>query len=495
MESWRSRVRSLDHVMDVAEAARRLGRTAKAIRRLREKGRLSCQKVDGRVHFREEDIQLFLEGEVPANAQTAVPEGPGSVTMAGEGRAGPQRTRGVRITVRPYNRGTGGWEVDIPVQQSSGEIRRKRLKSPKATEKASHRWGLEKWAEFNGYAGMDRDETEVRKPKKPKNKNIPTLEQFAKLPEKLEGLGQCRAPSFGARLRSDKIAPSTFRGYRSKVNARILPVLGHLHLDEIGTAELLELRDEMTDYSAKYCNHAASVLHRILVVAAKYELIDESRIPSVEMLKLDEQEFVVYPPDELARMAEVARGLDPRCLGVLALGADGGLRAGEMAGLHGEDCRDGRLRIARSWDWVERRAVATKNRKARVMRQTLLMEEALAGLPRRRGEHVLRRDDGSPCTYRELRSWLREVQEAAKVETAGVHALRHTFATNLLEAGVQPQVVMKLGGWSSLKMVERYTHVVDRHTSAAIDALNQLRKTAATRAVFGEELGDANSLI
>lgn len=38
------------------------------------------------------------------------------------------------------------------------------------------------------------------------------------------------------------------------------------------------------------------------------------------------------------------------------------------------------------------------------------------------------------------------------------HVLRHNFATNLVEAGVDLRTVQALGGWGSLAMVVRYTH-------------------------------------
>ena len=39
------------------------------------------------------------------------------------------------------------------------------------------------------------------------------------------------------------------------------------------------------------------------------------------------------------------------------------------------------------------------------------------------------------------------------------HTLRHTFATRLIENGVDLRTVQELGGWSQIKMLERYGHV------------------------------------
>ena len=39
-----------------------------------------------------------------------------------------------------------------------------------------------------------------------------------------------------------------------------------------------------------------------------------------------------------------------------------------------------------------------------------------------------------------------------------VHCLRHTWASRMVEAGADLTLLMALGGWSSLVMVQRYSH-------------------------------------
>jgi integrase len=59
-------------------------------------------------------------------------------------------------------------------------------------------------------------------------------------------------------------------------------------------------------------------------------------------------------------------------------------------------------------------------------------------------------------------------------ERAGVHfsphVLRHTWATRLVNAGVQPIHLMEVGGWSSIEMVRRYYTPNDDEILAAIAA-------------------------
>ncbi|MFZ1326467.1 MAG: tyrosine-type recombinase/integrase [Candidatus Contendobacter sp.] len=40
--------------------------------------------------------------------------------------------------------------------------------------------------------------------------------------------------------------------------------------------------------------------------------------------------------------------------------------------------------------------------------------------------------------------------------------LRHTAISWLAQAGIDPQMLMRIGGWSTLGMVQRYTHLNSR---------------------------------
>lgn len=61
--------------------------------------------------------------------------------------------------------------------------------------------------------------------------------------------------------------------------------------------------------------------------------------------------------------------------------------------------------------------------------------------------------------------------------TYRVHDLRHSAATFLLGARVDPRVVMQLMGWSQLSMLKRYQHVLDSMLTDAADRLESFWRT------------------
>jgi len=67
--------------------------------------------------------------------------------------------------------------------------------------------------------------------------------------------------------------------------------------------------------------------------------------------------------------------------------------------------------------------------------------------------------DGHPLVYKELRKTWKAACRAAKVPGRLMHDLRRSAASNLVEAGVDEGTIMKLCGWKTRAMFDRY-HIV-----------------------------------
>ena len=76
---------------------------------------------------------------------------------------------------------------------------------------------------------------------------------------------------------------------------------------------------------------------------------------------------------------------------------------------------------------------------------------------------------GMPAKNSSYDTHLYKLCERAGIEHFSMHALRHTYATRAIEAGVDPKVLQKMLGHSSIKMtLDRYVHVTDDAMDNAI---------------------------
>ena len=108
-----------------------------------------------------------------------------------------------------------------------------------------------------------------------------------------------------------------------------------------------------------------------------------------------------------------------------------------------------------------------KNGKSRTIPMNSLVREALGRLPRK-SEWVFTKPDGRPYT---AVGGFNRARKAAGLSDVTVHTLRHTFATRLIENGVDLRTVQELGGWSNIRMLERYGHVSPSRKAAAVESL------------------------
>ena len=83
------------------------------------------------------------------------------------------------------------------------------------------------------------------------------------------------------------------------------------------------------------------------------------------------------------------------------------------------------------------------------------------------------RYDGQPPTQSALTIAFCRLMRRLKVEGASHHTLRHTGASAMVAAGVSLRVVQEIGGWTSLRMLERYAHPTGEEMQRAVRVLSE----------------------
>jgi integrase/recombinase XerD len=210
---------------------------------------------------------------------------------------------------------------------------------------------------------------------------------------------------------------------------------------------------------------------RLDLAAEIYHIREPQKIP------------LVMSPDETRRLLAVADNLKVRTL--LSLGYGCGLRASEVV----------RLKVKH----IDRaqQIIRVEQSKGRKDRNVMLSPEMLDRLrqwwtarpTRHDGTTPLQerwlfpgRKPGMPMTTRQLNRLFHETADAAGIKkSVTLHALRHSFATHLLERGTDIRIIQALLGHDKLDTTARYTRVATGMIAtikSPLDLLSQPRKKA-----------------
>src|SRR5436305_1592656 len=190
----------------------------------------------------------------------------------------------------------------------------------------------------------------------------------------------------------------------------------------------------------------------------------------------------VMSPDEARRLLAVAYSLKARVL--LSLCYGGGLRAGEAVRLKVKhiDSTQRIIRIEQSKGRKDRNVMLSPEMldllrqwwKARVAFDSTMSVQERWLFPGRR--------PGKPMTTRQLSRLFHETaNEAGIKKSVTLHALRHSFATHLLERGTDIRIIQALLGHDKLETTARYTRVATgmiAKVTSPLDLLAQPRKKA-----------------
>lgn len=114
----------------------------------------------------------------------------------------------------------------------------------------------------------------------------------------------------------------------------------------------------------------------------------------------------------------------------------------------------------------------SKNKRARTIPLNSHALDALKKLKEKAtGPYVFEKANGE--AYKSFRTAFQTACTTAGLKGISPHILRHTFCSRLIEAGADVRTTQDLGGWKTLKMVQRYAHTNERGKIDAVKRLEQ----------------------
>ena len=283
------------------------------------------------------------------------------------------------------------------------------------------------------------------------------------------------------------IRPKTQADYENRIYQHIIPELGHIPLAKLTPGDLQQFciwlnqggrllrRSEygpgLSDRMVKSCHVTCRVA---LDRAVAQGLILKNPALACKAPATHPKEMQVLTQEEIQRLLIQAKEND--CYELLLLELSTGLRRGELLALRWDDLnfQTGELRVERQVQRVKGKLTVTQPKTKSSSRSVILPTSVLDILKNYRQKVNSRwmfpspRKEDSPLDPAAVRKKLAAVLERAGCKHVRFHDLRHTFATNALEHGMDIKTLSAvIGHVSSATTLNVYAHVTDEMRQSA----------------------------
>lgn len=306
------------------------------------------------------------------------------------------------------------------------------------------------------------------------------------------------------------VKDNTTRNYRVRYEHNIKQFIGFVKLSEVRQIHCQKILNKMFD-SGEYSNGTieltAITMHAIFKSAVQNEYISKNPADNLKIKRRENtEERRVLTREEQRVFKQYAK--NTLYYNAYSLVLETGLRAGEIGGLKWDD-----IDFDNKVLYVNRTILQDKNKggfyyglpKSQLSKRKVpLTDEAIKVLnDQKKVQNKLKFNNinwvdkwdglvfttinGNPVGSSTFRTMMirivaninkdREMNSNdghyEEFEHCYMHSLRHTFATRCIEKGVQPKMLQKMLGHSSLQVtMDLYVHITDEHISEELDKMN-----------------------
>jgi len=211
--------------------------------------------------------------------------------------------------------------------------------------------------------------------------------------------------------------------------------------------QFLALMEKERGYSASSMNLAISSIRFFYGEVLKINIVNEQRRP-----RQDKNLPMVLSKTEINTILNNENNIKHRLL--LTLAYSSGLRVSEVVSLKKEHID------------LSRGVIYVNLGKGRKDRCTILSQKAVFLIKQYLACNEIQtwifpgQKPAKPLSIRSAQNIFYKAIHQAKIQKeVSIHSLRHTFATHLLESGIDIRYIQALLGHSSLRTTERYTHI------------------------------------
>ena len=289
------------------------------------------------------------------------------------------------------------------------------------------------------------------------------------------------------------IEETTRVGYKTKIRCYIKPSIGDILIKSLRTEHVQRMINDMNDkgLSPKNIRDTFNNINAAMKKAVKIRLIPYNPCEAIELPKLKKYRANVYPTEMIHTLLDTAKDTDmylPILLLVMV-----GLRRGELLALRWEDIDfdNNVLKVRKNMVRGEKGYIIKAPKSEASIRDIYLGNDVIEVLKIARQQYlddivsygtgfqnlgfVIRQQDGSPYKPDSMsQKWERFIKSNG-LPKIRLHDLRHSNATALIQAGVNPRVVQQRLGHSDVNItLNTYTHILPEMDIAAAEKLDSI---------------------
>jgi integrase len=267
--------------------------------------------------------------------------------------------------------------------------------------------------------------------------------------------------------------PSVLRSYSISMEKHVLPELGALKIGEVRRSHVQALADRLVARG----RHPSTIKNAVMPLRVLYrhairrEVVSVNPTTGLDLPASSGRRDRIASPEEAKALLAL---LDPLDAALWATAFFAGLRCGELMALRWEDVdlAAGLIRVQRSYDPKARQFIAPKSKAGlrrvpipTVLKRYLMAVRCPSGLVFGGEEPFDRR----VVVKRTLGNWaaaavgafLRGMSLPVELEPIGLHEARHTYASLMIDAGVNAKALSEFLGHASVAItLDRYGHLM-----------------------------------
>ncbi len=259
-----------------------------------------------------------------------------------------------------------------------------------------------------------------------------------------------------------------------EISKHLIESFGELVLTEItpGLISRYKMKRREEGASPRTINYELAVMrHAFNLAIREWEWVNENPLRKVSQEKVNNlrERWLTFEEEEKLLQAS------PQWLRELIIFAlETGLRQGEVLNLQ--------------WSQVDlfRKVITIIEQKNKAKDVLPLNERAMEVLKAKakirhlQSSYVFSNKKGDRFRVSNLHRAFYSAIKRAGISNLRWHDLRHTFATRLVQAGVDLYTVQKLGRWKEIKMVQRYAHHYPESLRRGVEVLDRIRRESVT---------------